>query len=93
MMETMYQERRAAGLEVVGIALSGALADAAAFGQAVGITYPLAVDPSTAVDYEVVALPTHFWIDRDGIVRAWASGDAPPDVFEEKLARIVGSGQ
>ncbi|MBA2632741.1 MAG: redoxin domain-containing protein, partial [Chloroflexi bacterium] len=54
MMETMYQERRAAGLEVVGIALSGALADAAAFGQAVGITYPLAVDPSTAVDYEVV---------------------------------------
>ncbi len=61
--------------------------------SAVGITYPLAVDPSTAVDYEVVALPTHFWIDRDGIVRAWASGDAPPDVFEEKLARIVCSGQ
>ena len=54
------------------------------------------IDPAenlAAVDYEVVALPTHFWIDSDGIVRAWALGDAPPDLFEEKLARIVGSGQ
>ncbi len=54
------------------------------------------IDPAenlAAVDYEVVVLPTHFWIDSDGIVRAWASGDAPPDLFEEKLARIVGSGQ
>lgn len=93
MMETMYQEHRASGLEIVGIAVSTSSADAAAFGEAAGITYPLAVDAAegeaSAIDYQVYILPTHYFIDRDGIVRGWAAGDAPPDVFEEKLGRIV----
>jgi peroxiredoxin len=94
MMETMYREHRSSDLEIVGIAVSTRAADAEAFGQAVGITYPLAVDTSdqasSAVDYQVYVLPTHYFIDRDGIVRGWAAGDAPPDAFEERLARIIG---
>lgn len=96
MMETMYRERRASGLEIVGIAVSTTAGDAAAFGDAVAISYPLAVDTSTtagdasAVDYGVFVLPTHFFIDRDGVVRGFAVGDAPPDVFERNLERIIG---
>ena len=99
MMETMYQKRRASGLEIVGIAVSTTAGDAAAFGTAVGITYPLAVDTSTAagdataVDYGVFLLPTHFFLDRDGVVRGFAVGDAPPDAFEERLDRISDSEQ
>ncbi len=99
MMETMYQERRGSELEIVGVAVSTTAGDAAAFGTAAGITYPLAVDTSTAagdataIDYGVFLLPTHFFIDRDGVVRGFAVGDAPPDAFEERLDRIIGPEQ
>jgi cytochrome c biogenesis protein CcmG/thiol:disulfide interchange protein DsbE len=94
MMDAMYQEHQDSGLEIVGIAVSTRSADAAAFGDAAGITYPLAVDTAvagdvSAVEYQVYLLPTHYFIDRDGIVRAWVVGDAPSDIFEEKLARII----
>lgn len=94
MMESMYQEHRATGLEIVGIAVSTASADAAAFGEATGITYPLAVDAggtadASAIDYAVYVLPTHYFIGRDGIVRGWVIGDAPPDRLEANLARAI----
>lgn len=95
-MEGMYQEHRASGLEIVGIAVGTSAADAVAFGAALGITYPLAIDPpevgeGSAVDYQVFFLPTHYFIDSDGIVRGFVVGDAPPQAFEEKVARIVGT--
>lgn len=95
MMETMYREHRGSGLEIVGIAVSTTAADAAAFGESAGITYSLAVDAhcgadASAIDYGVYFLPTHYFIDGDGVVRGWATGDASPDRFEERLERIIG---
>lgn len=70
------------------------------FGNAIGISYPLAGDTfmiaagdASAVDYGVFLLPTHFFLDRDGVVRGFAVGDAPPDAFEERLDRIIGPEQ
>ena len=95
-MEGKYREHRDAGLQIVGIAVGNTAEEAVAFGEAVGVTYPLAIDSASvgegaAVDYQVFFLPTHYFIDADGIVRGFVMGDAPPEAFDERVARIVGA--
>lgn len=90
MMEDMYEENRGAGLEIVAIALNTTPSEATAYGEALGVTYPLAIDDRAARDYGVVALPSHFWIDRSGIVRGWLAGEAPPELLAEEVSRILG---
>lgn len=95
-MEGKYQEHRASGLEIVGIAVGNSTEEAVAFGEALGISYPLAIDSpgvgeGAAVDYQVFFLPTHYFIDSAGIVRGFVMGDAPPEAFDERVARIVGA--
>jgi thiol-disulfide isomerase/thioredoxin len=52
---------------------------------------PTALDKDGAVQAEwgATALPVHFWIDKDGIVREWALGGLGPDVMAESLQKIL----
>ena len=40
-------------------------------------------------DWGAVALPVHFWIDRDGIVRDGALGGIGPDIMAAGVAKIL----
>jgi hypothetical protein len=42
-MEGKYREHRDSGLQTVGIAVGNTAEEAVAFGEAVGVTYPLAI--------------------------------------------------
>lgn len=63
----------------------------AAFAERLGATFPLGLDADGAVAarWDAVALPVHFWIDRDGIIRDGALGGIGPDIMARGLGTIL----
>jgi cytochrome c biogenesis protein CcmG, thiol:disulfide interchange protein DsbE len=63
----------------------------AAFAESLGATFPLGLDAdgSAAARWDAVALPVHFWIDKDGIIRDGALGGIGPDVMSAGLRTIL----
>ena len=68
--ETMWQEYRDQGVVFVGIAMSDTLENVKAFADEAGVTYPVALDTTTEIAraYEVLSLPTTFFIGKDGTI-------------------------
>ena len=66
--ETMWQEYRDQGVVFVGIAMSDTLENVKAFAEEAGVSYPVALDTTTEIarDYEVLSLPTTYFIGKDG---------------------------
>lgn len=63
----------------------------ASFAQSLGTTLPLGLDLDgrAAETWDAIALPVHFWIDADGIVRDGALGGIGPDVMAQGLRTIL----
>ena len=55
------------------------------------LTYTGALDPSGSImrSYGVFGLPTHYFIDADGIIRDRFYGPMSLDQMEERLASIL----
>ncbi len=71
----------------IGIAVEDDPAAAAAFGNEIGVSYPLGIDETDAIAgrYPYVGLPTTWFIDGDGvIVRQWTG----MLTYEDLVARI-----
>jgi peroxiredoxin len=90
-IEGMYQEHRADGLVVLGVAVQDSREAVVAFADEVGATYPIVIDADgqVAAEYGALALPVQYWIDPHGIVRDWAFGELPPDLLAASLQRIL----
>lgn len=58
---------------------------------ALGVDLPVALDTDGTVQQEwgALALPVHFWLDGDGIVREVVYGGAPREVFEAAVQTVV----
>ena len=86
-IERVYQRQRSKGLEVVAVNVNQAPEQVAAFMKTVAVSYPILLDQSVAIakSYGVVALPTTFFVDSKGIVRAKLVGAIEEAEFE-KLA-------
>lgn len=80
-----------AGLVVVAVDVREDETTADAFAKVVGITFPvgLDVDGKAQQAWGAWALPVHFWVDRDGVVRYGALGGIGPDVMAEGLKTIL----
>jgi hypothetical protein len=63
--------------------------------MALVVTCPLVMDldGTVAASYRALVLPVHFRIDRDGVVRDWAFGELPPDVFTSILDAVLNPAQ
>ncbi|OGO55263.1 MAG: hypothetical protein A2V84_11545 [Chloroflexi bacterium RBG_16_70_13] len=79
------------GLIVIAIDVREEEGTVAAFAQGLNATFPIGLDPdgSAQADWDAVALPVHFWVDRDGIIRAGALGGIGPDAMAEHLSLIL----
>jgi thiol-disulfide isomerase/thioredoxin len=79
------------GLVVVAIDVKEEEGLVAAFAQGLGATFPLGLDGDghVAEAWDAVALPVHFWIDADGIVRDGSLGGIGPDVMAAGLRTIL----
>ncbi len=66
------------------------LPDVTAFIQKYGIKYPIALDTKGAVaqQYQTVAIPTSFFVNRQGIIVDRVVGAITPQVLEADLQKI-----
>lgn len=55
----------------------------------VGLTVGLDEDGAVQDEWGAYALPVHFWLDADGIVREIVFGGAPPEIFIQAITAVV----
>ena len=79
------------GLVVIAVDVKEDEGIVAAFAERLGATFPLGldIDGSVATRWDAVALPVHFWIDKDGIIRDGALGGIGPDIMAQGLRTIM----
>lgn len=90
-LEGFYLEHEGDGLVILGVGVRDSPEGMRAYAGEVGVTYLIVVDGDGAVAnrYQALALPVHYWVDRDGIVRDWAFGELPPDLLAGSLDSIL----
>jgi cytochrome c biogenesis protein CcmG, thiol:disulfide interchange protein DsbE len=79
------------GLVVVAVDVKEDEGTVAAFAEQLAATFPLGLDAdgSAATRWDAVALPVHFWIDKEGIIRDGALGGIGPDIMARGLRTIM----
>ena len=79
------------GLVVLAIDVKEEEGTVAAFAESLSVTFPLGLDRdgSAQTRWDAVALPVHFWIDKDGIIRDGALGGIGPDIMARGLSSIM----
>ena len=79
------------GLVIVAIDVREDEGTVASFVNEVGATFPIGLDEDGAVAtaWDAIALPMHFWVDAEGIVRYGAVGGIGPDEMVRGLRTIL----
>ncbi|HEX5823286.1 MAG TPA: redoxin domain-containing protein [Candidatus Limnocylindrales bacterium] len=79
------------GLVIVAVDVREDEGTVATFANRLGATFPMGLDTDGHAQqaWGFLAMPVHFWIDREGIVRAGALGGIGPDVMAESLRTIL----
>jgi thiol-disulfide isomerase/thioredoxin len=80
------------GLVILAIDVREEEGVVAAFAESLGAIFPLGLDldGSAAEEWRAAAaLPVHFWIDREGIVRDGALGGIGPDIMARGVQAIM----
>ncbi|MEO6208297.1 MAG: redoxin domain-containing protein [Candidatus Limnocylindrales bacterium] len=87
-----FQSRYAdTGLVVLAVDVREDVSLVQTFVGETGATFPVALDADGVAQkaWGAVALPVHFWIDAEGIVRDGALGGIGPDIMVQSLALIL----
>lgn len=79
------------GLVVVGVFISETGTQVSEYARRVGWDFTMVPDPDTAIAsrYRVMGLPTHIFIDRDGVIRDMRLGGLRADVMDQLAQSIV----
>jgi peroxiredoxin len=80
-----------AGLVVLAVHVKEGADAVEPFVEELGVGFPVALDEdgSRAAAWDAVALPVHYWIDPEGIVREAAVGGLGPDQMAANLGTIL----
>lgn len=88
-----YNEYRDQGLIILGLNITKLdnLDDVRAFVAEFSMPYPIPLDKTgeVAQDYQVLGLPTTFFVDRQGVIRKIYTGLLNESLFEEFLSLIL----
>jgi cytochrome c biogenesis protein CcmG, thiol:disulfide interchange protein DsbE len=89
-LEQVYSQHGQGHFILLGIDQADPNTDIARFGAAYKVTYPLLFDPGGAVSqsYGVTAIPTSYFIDSNGVVRAAFVTQLSPQTMRKGLASI-----
>ena len=89
-LEKVYTEKAAGGLVVLGTNQGDAASQVSNFVHRFGIHFPIVLDSRIQVSrlYRVNSLPTTYFIDRDGIIRARVIGGMNAAVLADNLRTI-----
>jgi peroxiredoxin len=90
-LEPVYRKHRDRGLRILAVNVRQDPGTAERFVRRLGISYEtlLDVDGRVSRAYGVIGLPTTFFIDREGRLRAKVLGESTPEVFERIVADLL----
>lgn len=90
-IEAVYRRHKDQGLEVIAVNAGQDKATVAAFVAKIGVSYPALVDEKSAIarQYGVVGLPTTYFVDAKGVVRAKLVGEADAATFERHVVELL----
>lgn len=91
-IEAAFEAHREAGLVLVAVFVSEDAKHVREYASRVGLTYRLVADPDDRVSraLRVVGLPSHFFIDRQGVLRSVRIGSLTPAGMDAALREIAG---
>jgi cytochrome c biogenesis protein CcmG/thiol:disulfide interchange protein DsbE len=89
-----YEEHAAEGLEILGVIHNDTREGAAAFAADMGADWPMLHDADDAAwdAYGGLGLPTSFFVDPEGVVRAFSLGPFNEQGLQRQLATILPQG-
>lgn len=89
----MESARRALGadLEIIGVDVREDEATAAAFAEELVLEMPVALDEDGAArdTWSAFAMPVHYWLDADGVIRSTAYGGIGPDLMLSGIRSVL----
>jgi cytochrome c biogenesis protein CcmG/thiol:disulfide interchange protein DsbE len=87
-----FEAHKGDGLVLVGIDVQEDAEAVRTYATKYGLSYPIGLDVSGAVfrTYRIFGLPSHYFIDRDGVIRGRYFGPMTRDQIEEQLKVILG---
>ena len=79
------------GLVVIAVDVKEDEGTAAGFAQSLNTTFPIGLDTDGSAQqrWGAVALPVHYWIDAQGIIRDGSLGGIGPDIMAKGLESIL----
>jgi peroxiredoxin len=85
------EKHAAEGLVVLAIFISEDDAAVRDYADRVGLGYLKVSDPSTTIasQYRILGIPTHFFIDRSGVLRSMRIGSLDPAGMEGAIGAII----
>lgn len=86
----VWGEQKDRDLVILGVDLGEDEVTARAFAEKMGITYPITLDPrgSLSTKYSVAGLPSHFFVDKNGILREVRLGQLSNKSMVQTLDRV-----
>lgn len=89
-IEATWEKYRGTGLKLVAVFIQDNGSDIEGYAERAGLTYPKIDDSSSdiASRYRIVGIPSHFFIDRKGILRAIQITSLDPETMKENLSQI-----
>lgn len=93
-IQEVYEAHRDQGLTVVALSIGEGRGDVEAYVRKTGLTFDIGLDSDTAVSaqYRIVGIPTHFFIDRDGVLREIRIGALNKKGMEQRVSRLLEGG-
>ena len=90
-IEAVYEAHKDEGLIVVALSVGESQSTVKGYAQRAGLNYLIGLDSATdvAAQYRLVGVPTHVFVDADGIIRDLQIGGLSKKAMEAKVAAIL----
>ncbi|WP_174733035.1 TlpA disulfide reductase family protein [Mesobacillus harenae] len=92
-MQKLYEQYQDDGFEILAVNITTTEkkpGDASEFVEANQLTFPIPMDEKGTVsaEYEIMAYPTSFFIDSDGVIRSKVIGGMTEEYIEKEIAKL-----
>lgn len=90
-IEEVYEANKGDGLVLLAVSIGEDTDTVRGYVERTGLTYTVGLDQTTeiAAQYRIVGIPTHFFVDRDGVLREWRIGSMSKKTMEKKVNEIM----
>jgi Peroxiredoxin len=89
-IQAAYAKAKASGLEVLAVFMSEDASAVKDYADRVGLTYDKVADPDTtlASQYRILGIPSHFFIDKAGVLQQMKIGSLDQAGMEQAIQNI-----